>query len=407
MASYAVKNGKHSVRYSVYVDGKRVQKRETFATQAEARHRIIDIEAGLADTSPVADTSGVRFGPWARRHLERYARRKELAPSTIDQQTILLDSLILPTFEDLDLTGITSRQIEDWVFRLLDTHSRSTVRQAILILRRTLESAVTQEPPILNRNPCHSEINVSQSRSVSGNARKIIVGPVQVEDIASRMPDRYANLVRVLAYTGRRWGEVAGAQTRYVTVDTPSGSLPLDEAVETYGVEGLAGCWGTMDYTAHDCVLKERHGRAHDHGLPLLGRPKTRHSERVFPIDPFLVSLLVDQWSRFPGRHGMVFTTREGKAISRSAFRRPFKRAIGQKFAGMTPHHLRASFKNLIREAEIEWETAQELIGHSKGNSVTARHYASNNNELLRRAVGQVADYRDKVRATPSREMAI
>ncbi|MEV7046619.1 site-specific integrase [Amycolatopsis sp. NPDC051061] len=159
-------------------------------------------------------------------------------------------------------------------------------------------------------------------------------------------------LVITAAWTGCRWGELAGLHRD--NVDLRRGVLVIDPLV----------------------------GALHESGsMRWLGPPKTRASARTIALPPFLVVLQREHLARH--RYGFVFTTPSGTWLWRSTFlRRVFRPAVdgieasGTKAGcaavrrGLTFHGLRHSHKTwLIAGGAPEIAQARRL-GHHLDNRV-------------------------------------
>ncbi|WP_328444164.1 tyrosine-type recombinase/integrase [Amycolatopsis sp. NBC_00438] len=154
-------------------------------------------------------------------------------------------------------------------------------------------------------------------------------------------------LVITAAWTGCRWGELAGLHQD--NVDLRRGVIVIDPLV----------------------------GALHESGsMRWLGPPKTRASARTIALPPFLVALLREHLARH--RYEFVFTTPSGTWLWRSTFlRRVFRPAVDGSDAsgakagcaavrpGLTFHGLRHSHKTwLIAGGAPEIAQARRLGHH-------------------------------------------
>lgn len=153
-------------------------------------------------------------------------------------------------------------------------------------------------------------------------------------------------LVITAAWTGCRWGELAGLQ-RY-NVDLNHGEITIDPNT------------GALHESAH---------------RQWLGPPKTPASARIIQLPPFLTDLLSEHLAGKPGT--FVFTSRTGRPLWRSTFdRRVFRPAVdgdprrGLRAVrpGLTLHGLRHSHKTWMIADGIPEIAQARRLGHHLAN---------------------------------------
>jgi integrase len=187
-------------------------------------------------------------------------------------------------------------------------------------------------------NPCHG-IKVTTRRA----PQPPTASTGQVNQIAGRMT-RYEHQVLVLtaAYTGMRWGELAGLARPNTLLD--DGILRVDP---------------------HTGALHEIAGRLS------LGPPKTADSARDIHLPPFLIDLLGQLLHRHDQHH--VFAGPQGGYLCRSAFcRRTWRPALDGNptknqpaiLAGMHFHDLRHTHKTWLIEDDIPEIAQAHRLGH-------------------------------------------
>ena len=139
--------------------------------------------------------------------------------------------------------------------------------------------------------------------------------------------------MRVLAYTGLRWGEAAALKVH--RVDLARRRLDIAESVTE--VRGVL-TWGT---------------------------PKD-HQRRVVPLPGSLVPALSEQ-IRGKARDALVFPAPEGGVLRNGNFRRrffdPAVQAAG--LSGITPHDLRHTAASLAIAAGANVKAVQRMLGHA------------------------------------------
>ncbi len=353
-------------------------------TKAEADRLVTEVEHQRMVGTYIDPESGkVPFGEYI---VEWHYGRTRIRPSTRSQQKSLIVSRVLPEFGDVNVGDMSKRQITRWVGTMVrEGLSPSTIRQCWLLVNAVLEDAVDND--LIYKNPA-AKVELPPIEKTE----KITVTTVEVEQIAMALAElnpSYSVMTRLAGYTGLRFGEVTGLRVRKVFVDIPGAgdAVTLDEAVDTYGVEGLGEFEGWLRV---DVALKEYGGRIRDEdGNLRLERPKTSSSERDVELDPDLVRMLASHYaSHGVGEEGLLFTNTAGNPIQRSTFRRTWNRVVAEVLGeGVTFnfHWLRDSHVNMLREADVPLESAQERLGHA--SIVTTRDvYGSTNRAKNREA---------------------
>ncbi|TKA01395.1 site-specific integrase [Actinacidiphila oryziradicis] len=157
-------------------------------------------------------------------------------------------------------------------------------------------------------------------------------------------------LVITAAYTGMRWGELAGLHR-----------------------DNLDPTTGHIHITADAGALHEVNGTL------TLGHPKTRASVRTLTLPPFLTHLLTTDLKT--STRPFVFTTLRGKPLRRSGFqRRLWSPAVsgGQRQnetwapikPGLTFHGLRHSHKTWLIEDGIPDVAQARRLGHAMEDKI-------------------------------------
>ncbi|HEU5470654.1 MAG TPA: site-specific integrase [Actinophytocola sp.] len=170
---------------------------------------------------------------------------------------------------------------------------------------------------------------------------------LRIADQAARLGGPWAGLLVITtAWTGCRWGEMAGLQRDQVDLDR--GTITIDPDI------------GTLHESARRLCL---------------GPPKTPASARTITLPPFLVTKLREHLRNHA--EPFVFTSPQGYPLRRSTFdRRVFRPAVDGNLRkatrpvrpGLTIHGLRHSHKTwLIADGIPEIAQARRL-GHHLSN---------------------------------------
>ena len=315
-------------------DGKwRARYRDTTGRE-HARHfaRKVDAERWLASVQ-VSITRGewvdpslarITFEEWASTWL---ASKRRLKAKTRLYYASGLKTHVLPRWGPVRLAAITHGDVVEWVAELSDTAGESVVRQSLDVLSQALSLAVRDGR--LARNVA---AGVSRPRRERGRQR--FLSHAEVARLVEHCAPPYDVIVKFLAYTGLRFGEMAALRVQDVDL------VRRRVRVETNLVE--------------------------INGQLVRGTPKTRLSIRSVPFPRLLagdLAVLVE------GRDtaAPLFTTVKGSVLRNSNFRHhAFDEAVAAAgLAPLTPHDLRDTAASLAIAAGASVKTVQRMLGHS------------------------------------------
>lgn len=331
--------------------------------------------AVLSGTYVDASAGKVKVSTMAEQWM---ATKVNIKPTTRSRLRSILDVHVLPRWGATPLGRVTHGSVQSWVADLTNAGlSPATVKKVYGALSGLLAEAVRDRR--LPANPCEG---VKLPRIVQTKRRYL--SAEQVEDLAdaaatptgrsrgARSDQTFAQnrlVVYVLAYTGLRWGEVAGL--RVSAVDLLRRRVNVSEAV--VDVDGAGLQWTT---------------------------PKD-HESRSVGIPPFLVDLLATHMAgKQPG--DLLFESPNGGPLRHRAERRAWF-STASKMAGasgLTPHELRHTAASLAVSAGANVKAVQRMLGHASA-AMTLDIYA----DLFESDVDEVAGRLGKVReqATESR----
>ena len=273
--------GKQSwrVRYT-NADGK-VRTVSGFVTEQQARTFAADLPGKLVRGAiPDPSTQSVTFQEWS----ERWLPTLRVSERTDENYRRELTNHLLPRWGECPLASITPGQVNAWAEQMLVCgYATSTVADRVKLLSRLLTDAVDAQ--LLHENPVHRRRSNRGPRVVHPLAERVWAAPehvVQIAENAGRLgyPDM-GLLIVTAAWTGMRWGEIAGLQRRNL-------------------------------HLAHGYLTVDRYvGALHESGPRLwLGPPKTSASIRLVTLPPFLIQLLREHLAAtdgipvFCGPHG-------------------------------------------------------------------------------------------------------
>ncbi len=325
--AYNTSNGKrYRARYRT--PEHRQAEKGGFHTKREAEQYLATIEVAKARgdwIDPMQGRTTIRECA-----AEWFSAQVQIKPTTRSGYRYTLNRHILPTWGEREIGAITHGSVQQWVSVLSTDLRPSTVRQIYLVLSGVLGYAVRDRR--IARNPCDH----IQLPRIERRARGYLTHR-QVDELATQCADS-GDIIRFLAYTGLRWGEMAALRVRNV-------DLTLSRVHVVASVSEISG----------DLVQ---------------GTPKS-HLTRWVPIAGVLRDVLE---SRCQGKHpqDLVFTTRSGKMLRGSNFRRRvFAPAVAQvraqdaSFPDITPHDLRHTAASLIVAAGGSVKVLQRMLGHA------------------------------------------
>ncbi|MEJ7844823.1 MAG: tyrosine-type recombinase/integrase, partial [Acidimicrobiales bacterium] len=302
----------------------------TFATKGDAQRWLAATETDLGRGDWHDPRLGdVPYDEWARRWLA--IKEPRLAPSTVALYRWLLRCHIGPRFATVAVGRITAVEIQSWLAGLHATHlSPNTVAKAYRVLKGTLDGAV--DAGLIPRSPC-----TIRGAGTERHDEMRIATPEQVAAIAAAVGPRWEALVFTAAYSGLRWGELAGLRRR----DLGPGAQTLNVVRKLGEVNGL------LSYSA----------------------PKTAAGRRTVGIPTFVArSLLVHvELYAEAGDDGLVFPGIEGGPMRRANFRRrvwePATAAVG--VSGLRFHDLRHTAATLAAASGTSLKALMARIGHA------------------------------------------
>jgi len=293
---------------------RRLDAERWLASVENAKHRGEWIDPAL---------SRITVGEWAEKWL---AAQVQLKPLTLERYRNIVRVQILPHWERLRLAEVTHADVVAWVAALqADGYAAATIRQTHRVLSLMLTLAVRDRR--LSYNP-------AEGVRLPRVARKepVFLSHEQVDRLAAACRG-YELFIRLLAYTGLRWGEATALQVQ--RVDLMRRRLEVVRNAIDLGRE--------ITY----------------------GTPKT-HQHRSVPIPRSLVDELATHMAGKPP-DDLVFTSARGAPLRNHNFRSrvfsPAATAIG--VPQLTPHDLRHTAASLAVQAGANVKAVQRMLGHA------------------------------------------
>jgi integrase len=310
--------------------GNRVAAPKTFDTKGDARRWLSAVETDMSRGEWQDPRLGdVPFAEWADRWMATKAPK--LAPATQDLYRYLLRRHVVPRFGSMAVGRIAASEVQAWLADLHRTDlSANTVAKAYRCLSGAMDGAV--DAGLIARSPC-----TLKGAGTERHDEMQIATPEQVAALAAAVGPRWEALVFTAAYSGLRWGELAGL--RRCDVD-------LDRNLVTVARK-LGEVNGTLTFSP----------------------PKTAAGKRTVGIPSFVARSLavhIDLYAR-PGPEGLVFPSADGQPMRRSNFRRrvwePATAEVGM--TGFRFHDLRHTAATLAAASGASLKALMARIGHA------------------------------------------
>jgi integrase len=273
-----------------------------------------------------------------------------VAPSTRAKYDQHLDNHIIPAFGQVGLDQIRRIAVKQWATGLSARYSPATVRSIVTLMSLVCTAAV--EERMIATNPVQG-LRVADTRTLKTSRTRAQVArkrPVPTAGQVLAIADRVAVLggrsayvmVIASAFTGMRWGEIAGL--------------------------GRTNCYPGESYLVIDPDVGALHEVT---GRLWLGPPKSQAAARRVDLPPFLAALVLEVMDAHD--HEQVFVTAEGHWHRRSNFARRIWRPAcdGDRERGWPPilagavfHSLRHHHKTVLDELHVQDVLKCERMGH-------------------------------------------
>ena len=171
-------------------------------------------------TTSLGATSDIAFGQYADEWLEG---RPDLAVRTVELYQWLLRRHIVPTFGHVPMNGITPSAVRLWHAGIAREHP-TTAAKSYRLLSSIMRTALVDE--LIAKSPCQV-----RGASVEKAPERPIASMVEVEGLATAMPEHLRITVLLAAWCQLRRSEVRGLRRK--DVDTTEGTLSITETRTT------------------------------------------------------------------------------------------------------------------------------------------------------------------------------
>ena len=307
----------------------------TFGRKVDAERHLAGVEhSNLAGDFADPVLGRRTFGSWWEAWR---STRVDLRPSTLARDESYARNHILPKLGAVPLAAIDRTMLRGWVAELTGKGlAPATVVKAVQLTSKALAAAADER--LIVRNPAERlalpRVEVEEMQ---------FLAPAEVATLADVIDPRYRLWALTAAYSGLRFGELAGL--RRGRVDLMRRKLDVVEIV--------------VEVRGHHYV----------------GPPKTRAGRRSVPIPAFLADEL-GSWTAGMAPDALVFAAPEGRPLRASAFRRRvWQQAVeAAGLAPLRPHDMRHSAVALWIAAGASAKEIAVWAGHSSVATVRDRY---------------------------------
>lgn len=236
-------------------------------------------------------------------YVAKWLAVQDLAPRTAARYDSYYRNHVHPAFGRRQLKSIAPLEIDAFEKQLGKRRAPATVAGVMQVLRLLMADAAHDR--LIEFSPVRAKRRRGQRTAPDTRTRKGIAVELEaVQAIRARMMTAVSVMVLMAAFTGMRWGEVAGARRKYLVLmpDAPGGA---------------SGYY----------LLDPAEGGLHEaeNGVLAFGPTKTRRG-RTIELPPFLVELLAAYLDTLPPEQELLFPTPSGAPWRRSNFARQWWR---------------------------------------------------------------------------------
>jgi integrase len=299
-------------------DAHDVQRKRNFVNRDEAERFLADLRI-TPEVRQSRLTVGQQYEVWIR-------TKRGLSAGHVANIESKWRNHVAPVWAHRRLTDVTHSDVAGWAAELSAATSESIARQALLVLSGIFRLAVRSG---LAADPTAGVMVQTPIRRVGR-----FLTAAQVQTLAEAC-GRDAVVIRVLAFTGIRWGEMAGLRVR--DLDVERGRLTVARSVSELG--GV---------------------------LTVSPKPKNRRSREV-GVPPLLLAELAALAEGRPGDDPLL-PARRGGIRRYSRFYNRWRQVVDRLGWGdLRPHDLRHTAASLAIASGADVKAVQEMLGHSSG----------------------------------------
>lgn len=199
----------YEVRWSWYdASGHRKFKKARYRTEREAKAKKREVEDSVAAAN-LPDYTGGRqaVAHWGVQWLDQ--KRTLRKPSTFRGYKAIWDGSVEPQWGSHRINSVTTADVQQWITELLQSgKTPPTIRHHVWVLGQVFAYAARARA--ITYNPVR-DVELPTDRSVGRLPyAPHFLAAEEVESIAATLTEPWGALVRFMAWTGLRTGEVAG-----------------------------------------------------------------------------------------------------------------------------------------------------------------------------------------------------
>lgn len=294
--------------------------------------------------------------------------------STRDDYHKRADLYIFGTFGEMPIKEIKRRHVVAWVSWMVDEPKEngvywafSSIRQALSLLRRALQTAV---PELLEHNPA-ADVDVPTQRA---GAEYLIDAAPEKEKIFS--PEQMQSFLD----EAQRLDHLHGLYVYYVL---------LADLGPRRG-EGLGLRRRDINFEAKTIRIAQQVTRNPVTNATAITTPKSEAGKRELPVSDESIKLLRSQCMRVGAMmhpDALVFPGKDGERRQPNSVTQNFRRTCARLgLDGYTLHSLRKFSITTMRDSGVDLEVAAAMAGHA-GVKVTAERYSVATMDRKRKAM--------------------
>ncbi|MDC7804864.1 tyrosine-type recombinase/integrase [Sphingomonas sp. BLCC-B65] len=274
------------------------------------------------------------------------AAKPRLKPRTFHSYELMYSARIIPEFGSRRITSVTRADVQAWINKLSGKGlAPATVHHCYVALRKVMKHALWDRQ--IAFNPCDG-IELPRAHDVDEGALAALTY-AQVEAAAAQLAffQPYDVLVRFMAYTGLRAGEVAGLRVR--DIDLAAGHVSVRQTAQHIKGEWVFGTPKSRR-SSRDVPLLDRRLIA-DFKAHKMQHPRSGNPDALF-------------WpGRTPGSHRVDY----GRVWDLASFRRNyFKPALARaELPAIRVHDLRHTAASLWLAAGFPPYQVSRWLGHA------------------------------------------
>lgn len=323
---------------AVYRDEDRKQRSGTFTTKRDAKAWLEQQQSAIR-TGTWVDPIGPRttVAEWA----VQWTASRPTEGSNAQKVSTALAAQIIPYWGTRRLGDIRPLHVKGWVTDMRGRLAAETVMTYYAVFRTMMGEAVNER--LIPSSPCKLAKGDMPQREID---RRVFLNAEQVGVLVALAPVRVSSLIHTAAWTGMRWGELAGLI--WPNVDLDRGVIRVAQSA------------------------KEVRGHI------TFGPPKSEASRRLVTIDPGTAAIL--RAHRDSGSSGseLVWTKQRSETpLSRNQFRvHTWRKLVVSAFLDPEPtfHDLRHTHASLMIAAGLDIYTLSKRLGHAKASMTLDRY---------------------------------